>query len=82
MVYVDNMKAKFGKMIMCHCIADTQEELFEMMDKIGVDRKWVQYIGTAKEHFDISLTKRELAVKNGAKEVSMKELVCIIKSRR
>lgn len=82
MVYVDNMTAKFGRMIMCHMIADTQEELFEMVDKIGVQRKWVQDYGTRREHFDISLTKKKLAIEFGAKEISMRELATITANRK
>jgi len=78
MVYVDNPKATYGRMKMCHMIADTSEELIEMADQIGVDRKWVQFQGTRKEHFDICLSKRKLAVTLGAVEVSSKELVKIL----
>lgn len=39
MVYVDNFESSYGRMIMCHMIADTKEELLEMVDKIGVARK-------------------------------------------
>jgi beta-lactamase superfamily II metal-dependent hydrolase len=74
MVYVDDMKAKYGRMIMCHMIADTTEELLEMADKIGVNRKWIQKQGTGQEHFDICLKKRALAVANGAQEVTWKKL--------
>lgn len=54
-VYVDDMKAPFGRMVMCHMLADTTNELLAMADKIGVARKWIQHPGTAKEHFDIAL---------------------------
>lgn len=74
MVYVDNMQAPYGNMVMCHMIADTTKELLEMADKIGVQRKWLQYPGTNKEHFDIALSKRKLAIKYGAKEVTQKEI--------
>jgi len=73
-VYVDNMEAGFGRMIMCHMIADTTEELLGMVDKIGVQRKWIQYPGTGHEHFDICLSKKKLAIKHGAIEISMREL--------
>lgn len=73
-VYVDDMQADFGRMKMCHMIADTTEELLAMVDKIGVQRKWIQYPGTFKEHFDISLTKRALAVKAGAIEITWRQL--------
>jgi hypothetical protein len=75
-VYVDSMRAPFGRMIMCHMWADTREELFAMADKIGVARKWFQRPPSVKlpgmnaswEHFDIALSKRSLAVRHGAVE--------------
>ncbi len=81
MVYVDNFKAKYRRMLMSHMIADTQTELYEMVDKIGVQRKWIQDYGTAREHFDICQTKRKLAVEYGAKKITMKELVKITSNR-
>lgn len=81
-VYVDNMRASYGRMKMCHMIADSTDELLAMADKIGVARKWLQKAGTAHEHFDIALSKRDLAVKAGAKEVSMMDLGRIIRARR
>ena len=74
-VYVDNMRAQFGRMVMCHLAADTRDELLAMVDRIGVSRKWIQAAGTWREHFDISLTKRALAVEAGAVELSQKDLV-------
>lgn len=55
-------------------IADTTEELLQMVDKIGVQRKWIQYAGKYNEHFDVSLEKKKLAIANGAKEITMMEL--------
>lgn len=81
-VYVDNMRAPFGNMIMCHMFADSDEELLEMADKIGVQRKWHQYPGTYRSHFDIALSKRALAVKAGAEEVDFRKIAELIKQRR
>lgn len=80
-VFVDTMRAPFGRMIMCHMIADTKEELLQMADQIGVQRKWIQYEGTYKEHFDISLGKRALAIKAGAVEITWRELANKIRER-
>lgn len=74
-VYVDDMRAPYGRMKMCHMAADTTEELLEMADKIGVARKWIQKRGTKYEHFDIALSKRAIAVRCGAIEVTRRELV-------
>ena len=74
MVYVDNMNAPYGDMIMCHMVADTSDELLQMADTIGVKRKWIQYPGTKHEHFDICLSKKKLAIKAGAQEITMMEM--------
>jgi hypothetical protein len=73
--YVDDVQHKFGSMIMCHLWADSLEELLAMVDKIGVQRRWIQghpelSIGRAKNaswlHFDIAASKKRLAIENGA----------------
>lgn len=66
-VYVDDVRHSFGRMKMCHMWADTEEELLAMVDKIGVQRKWIQRPPKASwVHFDISLSKKALALKAGA----------------
>ena len=80
-VYVDNVQLPYGRMKMCHMVADTRKELLEMVDKIGVQRKWIQDFGTKKEHYDISLAKRKKAIENGAKEVGPREIVRITNDR-
>lgn len=82
MVYVDNMMAGFGRMIMCHMIADTTDELLQMADKIGVARKWIQDKGEYSEHFDVCLSARAKAVKFGAKEITMREFAQIVNIRK
>ncbi|MBP0439616.1 DUF4031 domain-containing protein [Tianweitania sediminis] len=75
-VYVDDMKASFGRMVMCHMWADTRDELFAMADRIGVARKWFQRPASAGvigmnaswEHFDIAQSKRAMAIRFGAIE--------------
>lgn len=81
MVYIDSFNAPFGRMKMCHMIADTTEELLAMVDKIGVQRKWIQDAGTYNEHFDISLAKKKLALEAGATEVTLRELSRILMKR-
>lgn len=86
MVYVDDMYTiplgQFGKMKMSHLIADTTEELLEMVDKIGVSRKWIQKPGQYDEHFDICISKRTLAIQAGAKAIGMRELSRMVINRR
>lgn len=45
-----------------------------MADRIGVQRRWLQDAGEHTEHFDIALSRRELAVKAGAVGVSQWDL--------
>lgn len=76
-VYVDDMRAPFGRMIMCHMLADTEDELHAMADAIGIARKWHQ-----RDHYDISLSKRALAVAAGAIEITWKQAGCMHRRRR
>lgn len=80
-VYIDNFNAPYKKMIMCHLIADTQQELFEFVDKIEVKRKWVQHYKTPQEHFDICLSKKKKAISFGAIEINMRDYAKIINER-
>lgn len=81
-VYVDDMRANFGRMVMCHMIADTKVELLVMASRIGVNPKWIQKEGTYKEHFDIALSKRALAVKLGAVEITWRQTGSMCQHRR
>lgn len=74
-VYVDDVRHRFGNMVMCHLWADTLEELLAMVDTIGVQRKWIQGHPTLSfgkhrkaswVHFDIALSKKALALAAGA----------------
>lgn len=68
-VYVDDMRAPYGRYVMCHMWADSEEELLAMVDRIGVQRKWIQRPPKASWiHFDVALNKRKLAVEHGAIE--------------
>lgn len=78
-VYVDNMEAPYGRMKMCHMWADTREELFAMARTIGAQIKWFQRpngdcefgMDASWEHFDIAMSKKALAIKNGAISTTM-----------
>lgn len=72
-VYVDDMRARYRGMLMCHMIADSSDELLAMADLVGVARRWLQYPGLPREHFDIALVKRALAVRAGAVEITWRQ---------
>ena len=80
-VYVDNGRARFGRMIMSHMLADTDEELHKMAADIGVALRWFQYVDTTP-HYDVCQSKRDLAISLGAKIISRRELVELIRRKR
>ena len=60
---------------MCHLWADTLDELLLMVDRIGVQRKWIQghptlsfgkHRNASWVHFDISLGMKDKAIAAGA----------------
>lgn len=76
-VYVDQPIFPFGNMMMCHLWADSLDELLAMVDRIGVQRKWIQghptlsfgkHRNASWVHFDIAKGKRALAIQAGAIE--------------
>ena len=81
-VFVDRSRIPYGRMKMCHMVASTHNELIDMADRIGVDRKWIQKEGTPEEHFDICLSKRDLALKEGAVYADRRLFVSIIQGKR
>ncbi len=81
MVYVDNALIPFGRMKMCHMVADSHEELVRMAGRIGVQIKWIQKRGTRYEHYDICKSKRLLAIRYGAKPITSRELAQIFHGR-
>lgn len=84
-VYVDDMyllpMGSYGQMKMSHLVADTEEELHAMADKIGVARRWFQKKASG-DHYDIALSKRGLAVKYGAVEITTRTLALMCSNRR
>lgn len=81
-VYVDESVHPYGRMMMCHMIADSTDELMAMAAKIRVAQKWLQQPGKANEHFDVCKSKRALAVGLGAIEVSNREMGRMTLERR
>lgn len=81
-VYVDDQQNPYGRMKLCHMVADSQQELLEMADRIGGDRKWIQCQDTYKEHFDVCLSMRQKAVEAGAVEVTARQLVQKLQEKR
>lgn len=81
-VYVDDMNAAYGRMKMCHLLADTDEELHAMADCIGVARKWHQAPPKHSSHYDIALSKKAIAIAAGAIEITWRQAGAMNTRRR
>ena len=79
-VYVDDMDKTqmggLGGMKMSDMYAESVDELFDMANKIGLHRDWMQNVsqGHGYIHFDVSMAYRERAVREGAVEITMREM--------
>lgn len=83
MLYIDNARNPYGNMVMCHMIADTNEELVEAAQKLGLKPEWIQKEGTAQEHFDVSAAIKQKAIRElGARAISKREIIRIIQGKR
>lgn len=81
-VYVDDMRAPFGRMKMCHMVADSDAELHAMATRIGVARRWHQSPPQHDSHYDIAQTKRKQALELGAVQVTLRQLSAMVMRRR
>lgn len=86
-VYVDDMSRRkigeFASMKMSHLAADTHSELLDMADKIGVASRWIQQEGDSRfEHFDVSMSKRRLAIQHGAIPITYRAMSLWMSSGR
>ncbi len=53
-----------------------------MAETIGVARRWIQHAGTPREHFDVSLGRRQRAITLGARVIARRELALLLRARR
>lgn len=87
-IYVDALtdwgwKLRGHKVKSCHMFTDTVDltELHETAKNIGMKREWFQEHKVAP-HYDLTTSRRELAVSLGAIELGRKESSAIWKQRR
>ena len=80
-VYVDAAVHRYGRMVMCHMLADTPAELHAMADRIGVARRWYQ-ARASTPHYDVCKSKRAIAVAVGAIEIDRARLGEVLRAIR
>jgi hypothetical protein len=56
-----------------HLFADTEQELRDFARFIGLRAAWIQHPGTSRVHFDVTRSKRALAISYGAQPVTWQE---------
>ena len=89
MVYVDPLvnygvedaPACFRCKPSCHMYADTLDELHAAAAYIGLKRSWFQNAQTLP-HYDLTPSKRKLAVKAGVQETDHAHMVAYMRARR
>jgi beta-lactamase superfamily II metal-dependent hydrolase len=81
-VYVDNPRIPWNGWIMSHMTADTDEELHSMAQSIGLKRSWFQGPPDHSiHHYDVTETKRKLAIKNGAVQEDWRDQAVIARHK-
>jgi Protein of unknown function (DUF4031) len=85
-VYVDDMRmpARVGRIgaRWSHLLADTDAELHDFAAKIGLQRRWAQYPGTWKSHYDVTDSKRREAIAKGAVPIGFASPEAVALTRR
>jgi hypothetical protein len=82
-IYVDQAANHFGRMLMCHMIANTPDELHAMAERIGMQRRWYQEPPKASFwHYDVAKGKRALAIAAGALECDRNTFVAALRRIR
>lgn len=81
-VYVDEVKEyarvapparRWGR-LWSHMTADTEQELHEMAQAIGLKREYFQRRGGPLDHYDVTPAKRAAAMRRGAVEETTDQL--------
>lgn len=82
-IYVDSAMIPFrfksgrvGKM--SHMVADNVEELMTFAERIGLDLHWFQPL--SHPHFDLTLTKRKLALDAGAVLADRRQMATVMRT--
>lgn len=67
---------------MCHMLADNLLELHLMAKQIGLKRSWFQTSRSGVPHYDVSKSRRAMAIANGAIEIDRARAAELIRKWR
>lgn len=85
-VVVDNFRApaRVGRINArwSHLTADTREELHAFAERLGFKRSWFQDKGDGRWHYDVTDSKRDEAIRLGAKAIDIREMGTFLRQRR
>ena len=82
MILVDKLQLYPGAGLWCHMVSDTSvDELHKFAEKIGVWREWFQD-KPGYPHYDLRPHKRRLAIAQGAREASGRDLIIALRKQR
>lgn len=82
MIYVDEAIYPFRNRMWCHLFTDGDvERLHLFAQAIGLKRAWFQD-RPGFPHYDLSPSRRMMAVRNGAQQVTEKQMVAIVQAAR
>jgi len=83
-VYLDDSRIRNRGREWSHLIADTTEELHVFAARLGLER--VRFHGNRarpwKDHYDVPEAKRQRAVQLGARPLSRREAVAMLRAKR
>lgn len=83
MLYVDRAIHPWRGKLWCHLFADTDEELHAFARQIGLRREWFQEPPKASwRHYDLTASKRAVAISQGAVAVGFECTVFIADCQR
>lgn len=85
-VYVDDYRhtATVGRLTgrWSHLLADDRAELDEFAARLGLRPAWIQRAGTPREHYDVTDSRRDLAIRLGAVPITFLEAGHLVAAKR
>lgn len=77
MIYVDDMRAAYGRLRLSHMIGDSDAELHAFADALGLARRHFQ-----GDHYDIGAALRVRAFNLGARAITLRQAGAMMALRR